>query len=94
MNNADFVDTAKQDLLQRGLIVQCDNQPFIVNSLSVTIQSNSKKRLILDLRVVNQHLWKQIVNFEDMLMARPQININSYMFKLWYSLSLSSCGYI
>ena len=81
INNADFVDTAIQDLLQRGLIVKCDNQPFIVNPLSVSIQSNGKKGLILDLRVVNQHLWKQSVKFEDMRTARPHININSYMFK-------------
>ena len=80
-NNADFVSTAIQDLLNRGLIVQCDIQPFIVNPLTVSIQSNGKKRLILDLRAVNQHLWKQSVKFEDMRTARPHITIKSYMYK-------------
>jgi hypothetical protein len=34
-----------------------------------------KKRLILDLRAVNEHLWKQSVKFEDMLTARQHINL-------------------
>ncbi|CAC5394731.1 unnamed protein product [Mytilus coruscus] len=50
LHNSDFVHTAFQDLLHRGLIVPCDQRPFIVNPLTVSVQSNLKKRLILDLR--------------------------------------------
>ena len=39
-----------------------------------------KKRLILDLRAVNEHLWEQSVKFEDMLTARQHINLKSFMF--------------
>ena len=61
MKHTDFVDSAIQDLLDRGLIVTCEVQPTVVNPLTVSIHSNGKKRRILDLRVVNKHLWKQSV---------------------------------
>ena len=56
MKHTDFVDSAIEDLLDRGLIVTCDVQPTVVNLLAVSIHSNGKTRLILDLRVVNKHL--------------------------------------
>jgi hypothetical protein len=31
--------------------------------------NSSKKRLILDLRAVNKHIWKQSVKFEDLRIA-------------------------
>ena len=64
MKHTDFVDSAIQDLLNRGLIVTCEVQPTVVNPLTVSIHSNGKKRLILDLRFVNKHLWKQSVKYE------------------------------
>jgi hypothetical protein len=48
--------------------------------MTVFIQSNKKKRLILDLRAVNEHLWKQSVKFEDMRTARQHIKLKSSMF--------------
>ncbi|CAC5423237.1 unnamed protein product [Mytilus coruscus] len=57
LKNSDFVHTAIQDLLHRGLIVQCDNRHFVVNPLTVSVQSNLKKRLILDLRAAEKSLW-------------------------------------
>ena len=39
-----------------------------------------KKRLILDLRAVNEHLWKQSVKYEDMLTVRQHIKLKSSMF--------------
>ena len=40
-----------------------------VNPLSVSVQSSGKKRLILDLRLINKHLWKQSIKFEDLRVA-------------------------
>ena len=37
----------------------------MINPLSVSVQSCGKKRLILDLRYVNQHIFKQRIKFED-----------------------------
>ena len=42
-----------------------NEQPFVVNPLSVSIQPCGKKRLILDLRHVNKSLIKQSVKYED-----------------------------
>jgi hypothetical protein len=39
MKHTDFVDSAIQDLLDRGLIVTCDVQPTVVNPLTVPIHS-------------------------------------------------------
>ena len=39
-----------------------------------------KKRLIPDLRAVNEHLWKQSVKYEDMLTVRQHIKLKSSMF--------------
>jgi hypothetical protein len=44
MKHTDFVDSAIQDLLDRGLIVTCEVQPTVVNPLTVSIHSNGKKR--------------------------------------------------
>ena len=40
-------------LLKVGSVVRCPCPPIVVNPLSVSIQPNGKKRLILDLRYVN-----------------------------------------
>ena len=39
--------------------------PTVVNPLSVSIQANGKKRLILDLRYPNQFVKKSKIKFED-----------------------------
>ncbi|KAK3099945.1 hypothetical protein FSP39_012245 [Pinctada imbricata] len=57
-----FVRDAIRDLLNKGLTVECSIRPHVVNPLTVSVQSNGKKRLILDLRHVNKHLWKSTIN--------------------------------
>ena len=81
MNNSDFVHTAIQDLLYRGLIVQCDKRPFVVNPLTVSFQYNLNRRMILDLRAVNKHLFEQSVTCEDIRTAQHHIILNYFMFK-------------
>ena len=48
-----------------GSVVQVSSPPHVVNPLSVSVQSGGKKRLILDLRHVNRHIWKEKFKFED-----------------------------
>lgn len=60
---------AIQDLLDRGLVEICTEEPFVVNPLTVSVQHSGKKRLILDLREVNKHIWKQSVKYEDIKVA-------------------------
>ncbi|CAC5394903.1 unnamed protein product [Mytilus coruscus] len=44
-----FVNEAISELLNIGCIIETPFQPFVVNPLSVAVQSSGKKRLILDL---------------------------------------------
>ena len=79
--NADFVSEAIQDLLDRALIEKCNYSPLVVNPLTVSVQHCGKKRLILDLRVVNKHLWKQKVRFEDIRIAFSYLEKGFYQIK-------------
>ena len=62
---SDFVVQAISDLLATGSVVECDSAPTVVNPLSVSVQSNGKKRLILDLRHPNYFVMKSKVRFDD-----------------------------
>ena len=81
LDHKSFVEQAIHDLLIRGLVVECSNVPYVVNPITVSVQNNGKKRLILDLRHVNKHLWKSKVKFEDIRVAMQYISIGSYFFK-------------
>ena len=48
---------------------------------TVSVQQCGKKRLILDLRVVNKHLWKQKVRFEDIKVALSYLEKGFYQIK-------------
>ena len=48
------MEQAISDLLIAGSVVECGCAPTVVNPLSVSIQANGKKTLILDLRYPNQ----------------------------------------
>ena len=41
----------------------------MVNPLTVSVPASGKKRLILDLREVNKHVWKEKVKYEDKKVA-------------------------
>ena len=65
LHNADFVLGAITQLFKVGSVVQCPCPPVLVNPLSLSIQPNGKKRLILDLRHVNFFVKKSNINFEN-----------------------------
>jgi hypothetical protein len=77
----EFVSSAIKDLLDRGLIKRCSHLPRVVNPLTVSVQNTGKKRLILDLRNVNKHLWKQSVKFEDLRIALSYLQKGYFMIK-------------
>lgn len=79
LKNSSFVGPAIKELLQSGRVIKVDAPPKIVNPLSVS-ENADKKRLILDLRFVNQHLWKEHVKFEDFRTFGNFIKKGSYMF--------------
>ena len=63
--NASFVTNAINELLLNNCIEEIPNCPRIVNPLSVSTQPSGKQRLILDLRHVNQCVYKQKFKCED-----------------------------
>ncbi|CAC5361374.1 unnamed protein product [Mytilus coruscus] len=79
--HSEFVTEAIHDLLIRGLIEECEFQPRVVNPLTVSASDGRKKRIILDLRHVNKHLWKSSVKFEDVRIAMQFITNNSFCFQ-------------
>ncbi|XP_062621080.1 uncharacterized protein LOC134282689 [Saccostrea cucullata] len=77
----EFVRGAIEDLLDNGLISEEHEVPFVTNPLSVSVNSGGKRRLILDLREVNKHVWKQSVKYDDLRTALLYVNKNSWCFK-------------
>ena len=52
-------------MLKIGSIKQVKASPKIINSVSVSENLEGKKRLNLDLRYVNRHLYKDKIKFDD-----------------------------
>ena len=63
--HSQFVASAITELLLVGSVLECPTPPTVVSPLSVSVQSNGKKRLILDLRYPNTYIKKSHVKFED-----------------------------
>ena len=80
LSHPNFVAEAINDLLDKDLVIECFEPPHVVNPLSVSIQSSGKMRLILDLRYVNQFLWKAKISFEDWNTALSYFKKGNFMF--------------
>ena len=65
LSHAEFVEEAIQELVQSGRFVETKVPPRVVNPLSVSVQANGKKRLVLDLRYVDKFLGKMHVKYKD-----------------------------
>lgn len=77
---SDFVTSAITDLLVIGSIKIVSTKPWVVNPLSVSVQKSGKKRLILDLRFVNQYLWKNKITFEGQSVLKQYLEPNCYIY--------------
>ena len=65
LKNTNSVTQAVEELLNTGRIKEVKNPPYVVNPLSVSENSSQKLRLILDLRYVNKHVFKDKIKFDD-----------------------------
>ena len=65
LKNKDFAEESISELLKCGSIIETEKPPEVINPLSVSINSLGKKRLILDLRYVNSHVYKDKIKFKD-----------------------------
>ena len=57
LRNSDFVTDSIKDLLINKLVKETKNIPHVVSPLSVVENFAGKKRLILELRYVNKHIY-------------------------------------
>ena len=80
-NHQEFVDEALNELLATGRVVETTRIPHIVNPLPVSVQRNGKKRLILYLRHVNKHVYKDKIKFDDWKTMEDFVVKQGFMFK-------------
>jgi len=80
LDEAAFVESAIQSLLDLNCIEELFESPEIINPLSVSKQTSGKKRLILDLRHVNYHLFKSKFKCEDVSVAKEVLRPGDFMF--------------
>ena len=82
LDNWQFVFDSITELLSTDRIVQVqEHELIVVSPLSVATQLGGKKRLILDLRYVNSHVYKQTTKFEDWRTALPFFDVGSFFTK-------------
>ena len=79
-DHSQFVESAILELVKNSAVVEVSSIPRVVSPLSVSISSSGKKRLILDLRHVNQYVWKQKIKFEDWRVFRTYVNKGEFLF--------------
>ena len=80
ITHSNFVSEAIQDLLKTNRIIEVDDLPHLVDPLSVTVQNSGKKRLILDLRYVNKHIYKERTKFDYIILTFINQIKNSLVF--------------
>ena len=81
LQNMNFVEEAVLELEKSNRVVQTPFKPWVVSPLSVSINKSDKKRLILDLRLINKLIWKQKIRFEDYTVASEYFEKDSFCFK-------------
>ena len=79
--NQDFVSESILKLLRRGSAVEVSFTPHVVSPLSVAANSSGKLRLIIDLRYVNKHVFKEKIRFDDWRSFENYLQPNSFVFK-------------
>jgi len=70
LENAAFVETAINDLLVKNCAYEVPFVPHNVNPLSVAINASGKKRLILEVSVLNTFIKEEKVKFEEYKVAK------------------------
>ncbi|XP_052103318.1 uncharacterized protein LOC127736766 [Mytilus californianus] len=87
VSNSEFVDKAVLELVDSGCAYEIPFTPYIVNPLSVATNKSGKKRLILDLSILNKSVKKERFKFEDWKTPIQFFKRGSYLFKF----DLKSC---
>ena len=78
----DFVSSAIDDLLLGSCIVQCEQCPIVCSPLLVVRNAHGKRRLVIDLRGVNQCLPKRRFKYEGLNLVPEMFDQGSLFFHL------------
>lgn len=81
LKHSDFVTSAIQELLDKSCIYEVPFIPHNVSPLSVSVNAVGKRRLILDLSVLNGYVKKDHVKFEDFKVAKELLIPQGFMYK-------------
>ena len=87
--NSLFIQESLSELCTTGCAVEVSARPIIFSPLSVVENSSGKKRLVINLRHLNQFLWKQRFKYEDLRVAMLLLEKGDYMFLLTLSLAIT-----
>ena len=79
LDHPDFVDDTIKKLLASGVLKLCEEQPHVVNPLTVASNSPTKLRLVLDLRLVNPFVSLAKMKFEDISVASKYFRKNQFL---------------
>jgi len=80
LKNADFVVYALRELEANRCIERVDNKPHFCSPLSVVENIKGKSRLVINLRYLNQFLWKDKFKYEDLRIAMLMFQKDDHMF--------------
>ena len=80
IKEVEFVGEAILELLRDNRVEELFSPPDIVNPLSVSVQTSGKKRLILDLRHINLHVYKQKFKCEGLHTIKNAFSEDYYVF--------------
>ena len=75
LRNNNFLTDSIKDLLANKLLKETNNIPHIINLLSVAENSAGKKRLILELRYVNKHIYTHKVKFDKFSSGKLMVKL-------------------
>jgi hypothetical protein len=80
-DNSEFVAQAVSELVDCGCVHEVSCIPYMVSPLSVATNKSGKKRLILDLSVLNTFAKKQKFKFEHWKFTIQHFKEDSYLYK-------------
>ncbi len=79
MKNSDFVSSEIAVLLSKNCIREVSELPYFISPLSVAVQNSGKRRLILDLPLLNTYVACFKFRLEDIKTALPFLSKNGYI---------------
>ena len=80
LTNTKFVDCSIKELLENHCIHMVTSRPHIFSPMSVVTNREGKKRLVLNLRYLNNFLLKERSKYEDIKVAISSFRTVEYVF--------------